>query len=67
MSNLLFRVKEGWKMFSGHYRIERIDGKVLMKYTEILVRRRRRIKPKRVEKLVRAIRDFNEIVEEVNY
>jgi len=66
--NLLYRLKRNWKTLLGHYRIDRIDyGKILMKYSEILVRRRRRIRPKTIEKLTRAIRDFNEVVEEINY
>jgi hypothetical protein len=68
MKNLFFRIKEGWKMFTGQYRIEPLNySKTLLKYSDILVRRRRSPEGKKVTKLLKVILEFNRLVEEVNY
>ena len=66
--NFMFDIKEGWKMFRGHYRIEPIVySKTLIKYSDIVTRRRRFIDENAVKRLTKAIVEFNKEVEAVNY
>ena len=68
MNNFIFDIKEGWKMFRGFYRIKTLDySKILIKYGEILTRRRYRVEPEKFKKLMKTILEYNRLIEEVNY
>ena len=67
-SNKIFEIKEGYKMLTGQYRIEPIVySKTIMRYSDILVRRRRYVDEKKLARLIKAIETFNRLVEEINY
>jgi len=68
IKNKIFEIKDGYKMFSRQYRIDPIDyPKTIIKYNNILVRRKRMLEEKKVARLVKAIENFNRLVEEINY
>ena len=65
---MFYKIKEVWKMFRGYYRIEPIPySKTMMKFVDILSRRRRSVDADQIKRITKAIMDFNEEVESINY
>ena len=67
MRNFIFNLKERIRLIRGYYRIEPIDYKVIVKYGDIVARRRKWLNERDTARLMKAIDTFNREVEKVNY